>query len=402
MFRPAPSVRRLAVRAADLVLSTDRHTRIRVQQWALSGVVMQWQAFNLLGLALIYAALRSRASQRCQDPSLTQLQMLFGLANVMWCYAISMHARGATLYPLMLIFAFGAFQLRWKHIAGLTVVALGGVAVTMVLVHRVMPDRLDPMVDWANFLMVSIVLAGTAAVAARLGRLRVRLRRHRGQLEEALARIQEMASRDTLTGLFNRGHAEQTLVSEFERTQRGGQPLSVALIDLDHFKSINDRRGHAAGDAVLKAMAGLARSELRCIDLVARWGGEEFLVVLPNTTSDAALLGLQRLLEAVQRCRVALPGLPTDRSDASVGFSFSAGISAMLPGDSVDALLARADAALYRAKASGRSRIVVDDAGGASPLSLPSGGWSATPARATAADCSTGDAAPEANDPVLT
>lgn len=377
------SSRSLLDRWIRLAWSDDRHTRIRLQQWSLAagiylvgaglllllsirnvtsvGSVLAWMAFNWLGLAAIYAAIRSGASLRLADPSLTQAQMLFGVANVIWCYTISTAARGAMLYPLILIFTFGAFSLQWRRIAALTVVALASVGVAMWALHRAMPGVLDPTIDLSNFLSVSIILPGTAAVASTLARLRLKLRAQRAQLEDALSRIQDLASRDALTGLFNRRHAEMALQVEIERSARSGQPFTLALIDLDHFKTINDRYGHGAGDEVLKSFANTGMALIRSIDTLARWGGEEFLLLMPNTTADAAMVVAQRLRGAVARH-------PLAAGDALITYTLSAGLCEHRPGLGPVELLQQADGALYQAKSAGRNRVSVAPAEGVGPL----------------------------------
>jgi diguanylate cyclase (GGDEF)-like protein len=168
------------------------------------------------------------------------------------------------------------------------------------------------------------------------------------------------AAHDALTGLANRRAAAERLDAERRRALRRGEPLSVLLLDLDHFKRINDRWGHATGDRVLVAVAQVLREELRGIDLAVRHGGEEFLAVLPGTGAAQALEVAARLRERIARVRLSLPG-------ASLGFTASIGAATLLPGEGVANLVARADAALYAAKAAGRDRCVAAEARGEAP-----------------------------------
>lgn len=181
---------------------------------------------------------------------------------------------------------------------------------------------------------------------------RVQERTH--ALEEANLRLAEMSKTDSLTGLLNRRAFVAASERELHRATRGGQPCSVVMIDLDHFKDINDRHGHAAGDATLKAAASSLRSVVRGEDLMARWGGEEFILFLPNTDTDAAL----HLAEKARRALAATP--PADgRSPASVTGSF--GIAAHRDGRPLESTIAAADRALYRAKEDGRNRVTAEE-----------------------------------------
>ncbi len=162
------------------------------------------------------------------------------------------------------------------------------------------------------------------------------------------------ASTDDLTGVANRRSLMQRLALEFERVQhRPGYTCAVLAIDLDFFKQVNDRHGHAAGDAVLQHAAALMRRFIRQHDLVARSGGEEFTVLLPETGADETAALAERL-------RAGLQAQPALHQGRELPVTLSVGVSQVLPGDaSTDAVLARADAAMYQAKAAGRNRVCV-------------------------------------------
>lgn len=166
------------------------------------------------------------------------------------------------------------------------------------------------------------------------------------------AQLREQALRDALTGLHNRRYLFEVGPGLIELARRHRQPLSVALIDLDHFKSLNDGFGHSAGDAVLQRFAALLQRRLRRSDVLCRYGGEEFVVVMPDLEPDVAAETLARVHEAYQAERVE------DRRRLLPPGTFSAGIAAFpLHGDRLEHLLGRADKALYKAKANGRARI---------------------------------------------
>ncbi|MGH3008578.1 MAG: diguanylate cyclase [Gaiellaceae bacterium] len=153
---------------------------------------------------------------------------------------------------------------------------------------------------------------------------------------------------DALTEIPNRRALEETLVAEIARAQRFEHELAVVLLDLDHFKRTNDTHGHAAGDRLLREVARLLASSARQGDTVARWGGEEFVAVLPETSRDGALQLAERLRVAIGRVTLG-----------PIRASASCGVASLLAGDSTETLLAAADAALYRAKENGRGRTEV-------------------------------------------
>ncbi|MGE0714602.1 MAG: diguanylate cyclase [Alphaproteobacteria bacterium] len=168
--------------------------------------------------------------------------------------------------------------------------------------------------------------------------------------------LRRLATTDSLTGAATRRFFAAEVAREVERARRHGRPLSCLAIDVDHFKKVNDRYGHAAGDRVLQACVTLCRARLRAVDLLGRMGGEEFAVALPETPPAAALVVAERLRAAIQDTPVDNPGEPI-RVTASIG------VATLAPGEtSFDQVLARADKALYAAKNGGRNRTVVDGA----------------------------------------
>lgn len=164
--------------------------------------------------------------------------------------------------------------------------------------------------------------------------------------------LRELATRDDLTGIHNRRHTGQLLEQQQALHRRSGLRLSLALLDLDRFKSINDRFGHAGGDTVLTRFAAASRKTLRATDLLGRWGGEEFLVVMPQTSLEDAKTALQRVREAVAG---------VDFSDLSpdLRVTFSAGLVLLGDEETIAAAIRRADLAMYRAKKGGRDQVQI-------------------------------------------
>lgn len=170
------------------------------------------------------------------------------------------------------------------------------------------------------------------------------------ELQKTVEQMRLQATTDALTGVWNRGQSEEMARHEMARLHRYGHPLSMILVDIDHFKRVNDTWGHPAGDRVLKGFCDLTRTCLRSTDLLGRWGGEEFMILLPNT-------GLARAQLVAERTRLVLE----EYVFPEIGrVTASFGVVSCTPTDSLPSWFARADAALYRAKQSGRNQVETD------------------------------------------
>jgi diguanylate cyclase (GGDEF)-like protein/PAS domain S-box-containing protein len=172
-------------------------------------------------------------------------------------------------------------------------------------------------------------------------------------LKKAQADLQEQAVRDALTGLYNRRYLDETLERELARALREAQPVSFVILDIDHFKEVNDTFGHNEGDAVLQKLATLLLSHTRVDDIVCRYGGEEFLIVLPNVNAEIAF-------QVAERWRKSFVGLTMPLGHHEIKVTLSCGISEFpTDGDTKEDLILTADKALYRAKQTGRNRVVI-------------------------------------------
>ena len=243
--------------------------------------------------------------------------------------------------PLCYSSVFVFFPLRTALFASsATLLALTGpVVLAFATGHGARWDESFPV------LMTNLALAQLTYVLMLLAIARLRsdytLTTARAQL------LQTLAVTDPLTGLPNRRALNELLAAQVALARRGAQVLSVILIDVDHFKQINDQHGHAAGDSVLVQLAGLLQRQARISDSVGRWGGEEFLVVASATSISAVIELAERFRKAVAEAEFC-HGRPV---------TISLGLAQALPGDNIDLLLKRADSALYRAKRLGRNRI---------------------------------------------
>lgn len=175
-----------------------------------------------------------------------------------------------------------------------------------------------------------------------------------GQLKDLNESLQALSGLDFLTGLANRRSMMEALAAEQGRAGRSREPLAVLMCDVDHFKVVNDTYGHAVGDEVLRTLARTLHDALRRYDQCARWGGEEFLVLLPGTD-------LQGAQEVAEKLRREAGGIVVEASDGTrVSVTLSVGVAQLEAEESVDSVLRRADAAMYDAKRAGRDRVEVD------------------------------------------
>jgi diguanylate cyclase len=228
--------------------------------------------------------------------------------------------------------------------------------------------HLSPHTDWPATLVsvvsvsifMLIIADGAYSRAIKLHEAREQLRLSEQALKQQLneihtlqAQLSEQANRDPLTGLYNRRFFGSTLARELARCQRERQPLSMILIDIDHFKSVNDAYGHQAGDEVLKELAAMLNEQARASDVVCRYGGEEFLILLPNMPRDVAL-------KRAEQWRAAFAATTVLFEKARIQATLSVGI-AIYPdhGESPEELIRSADRALYVAKTEGRNRVDV-------------------------------------------
>lgn len=319
---------------------------------APAGPVRAWALFSLVGMGLAFWLVRSGWSRRLVDPSLTGPQMIYAIASGAWAYALVGPGRGGVFPILMVIMMFGMFQLPPRAVRNISIYAVAVFGAVMALMAWRQPLVYVPAVEFGHFIMVATMLPAASLLAGRLSRLRERHRAQKNRLAAALERIQELATRDELTGLINRRHMQELLQQEHRRSARSGQSFCVAMIDIDHFKAVNDRHGHAVGDEVLRAMARESQAAIRLSDVIGRWGGEEFVLLLSDTRVPSARSGVERMCGRVAGMSVLLAA-------GEVRITLSAGLAEHRAGETVAQTLDRADRALSEAKAQGRNRVVV-------------------------------------------
>lgn len=306
------------------------------------------QVLIAIGVFGFYVAMRSGWSQRFDDPALTSAQMAFAISMLALAHVLVPKLPGMLMMVTPMVLLFGAFTLtpiRCRQMGWFAVLMQG-----LVLGWSASPlgGSTHVQVDGMFFLVSAVVFPIVGILAGRLSTIRTQLRDQKRDLHEALRRNQLLARLDDLTGLPNRRHAQELLAYEERRAHRQQVPPSVCIIDIDHFKVINDTYGHAAGDDVLRLLAHQASTALRTTDLLARWGGEEFVLLMPETPLPEAAQLIERL-----RRHLAQPHI-WPRAELKV--TFSAGLASHLTNETMEHTIARADVALYQAKTQGRNR----------------------------------------------
>jgi diguanylate cyclase (GGDEF)-like protein len=313
--------------------------------WALGSYMMG----NCL---LFYALLRSGLNLRFSDPSLTLPQIMVAITCVVGAYAILEESRGATLMLLVLVLVFGLFNLTASQARLAAFFALVAQGLTMLAMNTLEPGRYPVRQEMIHFLFACTTLPTISLLAGQLSDLRARLRARKDELAVAVERIQTLATRDELTGLFNRRHMVETLDLQKKFSDRGGRVFCIGILDIDHFKRVNDTHGHGAGDEVLRNFAHAVQRELRESDVIARWGGEEFLLMLTECRVGQADAMMDRVREAVNSTLMC-------PEHADLHIRFSAGLAEQRFDEEVADTIERADQALYRAKRAGRNRTVL-------------------------------------------
>ncbi len=311
-------------------------------------------AYLLCGLTLIGFFLllsETGVNDRFEDHYLTLFQMA-GHVAIQLAFLLAVPQIGfAFISVLFLIFGFGALRMTSRQATiAWTLTTMG--LVPIFLFTRIpvgLPVGTD--IERLAAMLCFVLTIGQCAFVGLYGStLRKTLYQRSIELREANKRIEELAELDELTGSFNRRCIMRMLDEEIARASRGKTPCSIALIDLDLFKRVNDAYGHPTGDEVLRTFAITVFANIRNIDRFGRYGGEEFLLVLPDTPDSAAA----RLLD---RLRAIVAELDWSAFSQGMRITISAGVATFRPGETPDAFLARADSALYAAKARGRNRI---------------------------------------------
>lgn len=306
----------------------------------LGVMAMAW--FNVASVALwVGARLANRRGARSLAVSMLAFEVT---AHAVAAVSLVGWGSGFHYYLLALVpFVLYDDGIRNRHVVTMAVI-ISAIAVGLRVTADHNPANLSAEVlfylDAFNLAVPGLALA-VMAYWFRLSSM---------DIERQLA---ELAMTDPLTGAPNRRRAMETMASLRHRFERTRAPFSLLLVDLDHFKTINDRYGHDTGDAVLVATAERLCKELRTADMVARWGGEEFLIVLPDTELSGAVAVAEKLRAAIEASRIDCAEI-----DGGLSISITVGVATYLANQTLDECIGQADEALYRGKEQGRNRVV--------------------------------------------
>jgi diguanylate cyclase len=311
-------------------------------------------AYFLCGLTVIgfFAALsETNFSDRFEDHYLTVFQVVSHVAMQLGFLLAAPRIAFAFISVLFLIFGFGALRMTSRQATITWTLATTGLIAVFLFTDLPVGMPVGTQTERLAAMLCFVLIIGQCAYVGLFGStLRKTLYRRSIELKAAYRRIEELAEIDELTGAFNRRCIMRMLEEEIARAHRLNAPCAVALIDLDWFKRINDAYGHPTGDEVLRTFAITMFANIRGIDRFGRYGGEEFLLVLPDTTQQSAVGMLDRL-------RAIIAELEWNAFSAGMSVTMSAGVTVLHANENSDNVLARADSALYAAKAQGRNRI---------------------------------------------
>lgn len=315
-------------------------------------------AFN----AVVFVLIRSGASRIFSDPSLTIPQMLSAIALITALQHYAEEMRGAIISLYFMVMTFGVFALDRSKMIVMSAVVMS--AFTGLIVYEFIydPQHLVFALIVGQWSLLLLGLIWFVFVGGYIHNLQQRIREQREslrdshyrleeshqQLHGAMEKLAEIAVRDSLTGLYNRRHFIERLEEAIAIAERSQEPFYLALIDLDHFKQVNDLHGHQVGDEILIRFSALARQALRRSDVIARYGGEEFIVLFPEGSGDD-------IAEVLERLRETFATMPHDDLVSDLRVTLSAGLAGWRPEDDADSLTRRADDALYAAKHQGRN-----------------------------------------------
>jgi diguanylate cyclase (GGDEF)-like protein len=315
-----------------------------------------------IGVSILFAALvgavmwahASRWSLTRRDPTLFLPQQIY---TIVVALGVALVAPQIGFQPFATLFAISAFSFMAPNNRSLVISWIAIALAAAAVIFAVGTELAIPTSTLAGKALTSAVVFGLLArciwIAMFVRKLRGRLFEKNESLRKAMARIEALAKLDEVTGLPNRRGIVEALREQMALSGRHGFPLSLAYVDVDRFKQINDAHGHLVGDRVLKLVAGEAAAAIRESDLIGRFGGEEFLIILTGTT-------LRTAGEPLEKLRSRIAGCDWSAVDPTIRVTITLGVAQYSPGESMEALIRRADLALYRGKETGRNRVVLN------------------------------------------
>ena len=317
-------------------------------------LVAEFLVACLLINSVFWYLIHTGRNLKFRDPSMTSVQMIVSLLPPLWVMAFLDAGQARAIFLLIaivpMLFGILALSTRQFIMVGLWFCGLYGLLLLGLWVYR--PHVLNSELEILQTVAFLLVMAEITVIGGFISGLRGKLRQRNRELGAAMEQIRELVNVDSLTGVYNRRRLFEVIHEESSRYSRSPGSFSICLLDIDHFKQVNDTYGHQAGDIILKAVAQGVAGDLRTIDCFGRYGGEEFLIVLPQTPLDGARIKAERVL-----ARVASLKFPLIGDDFQV--TVSIGVAEYHNDETTDDTLQRADKALYEAKDAGRNIVRV-------------------------------------------
>ena len=361
-----------------IIPKNDRHQALRIRRffvgaasyllWFVLVLYCHYQGFIRLsfgwtlfgcgvasgGNCLLYLIFRTGLNKKFADPSLTFPQMaLAALAAMVGIYYTD-NIRGVMLVAYIVTILFGVFRFNIIQYLLFTVFSVVSYGTVIVLLLNNHPETITLQIEILQLVVFATVLTWFSMVGSYMRKIRKRLSATNYRLNNALSTIRELAIHDDLTQAYNRRQLFEELKREKAKADRNGSIFSIALFDLDHFKKINDTYGHLKGDDVLKHLIHSVRHEIREIDSISRYGGEEFVIIMSGTNAKGAEEFAYRIKNNIKNLK--FPGFTE-----SFRMTISTGITTYQPVESIDDLIARSDSAMYKAKSMGRNQVVIEN-----------------------------------------
>ncbi|MGC2087042.1 MAG: GGDEF domain-containing protein [Bradyrhizobium sp.] len=316
--------------------------------WVAAGYAAGGTAWT----ALMWAASELHLTDRFKDHYLTVPQSFGSIAIQLTAVYLAPEIGFYFVSIIFIVLGFGALRMSARQASAVWTFSAVGLTFLFICTDRPIAMPMATLTERQLALLCFVTALGRCAFTGLYGSsLREMLYKRGNELEEAHARIEELAQIDELTGVLSRRYIMRALNEEVARAQRNGMSCSVAIIDLDLFKRINDGYGHPVGDEVLRSFAVSVVANIRDVDRLGRYGGEEFLVILPGLPGDQAV-------DVVDRIRQIVRGMNWGAIGDGLAVTMSAGVAQLRADEAPDDVLARADVALYRAKDAGRDRVI--------------------------------------------
>ncbi|HJV01228.1 MAG TPA: GGDEF domain-containing protein [Burkholderiaceae bacterium] len=313
-------------------------------------VIINAIAIFAAGSAAIFGLFYSRVNLQADDKNLTAFMAACMILAMLWILYEAPATRMIFVPCALLVMMLSAFRLRQSVLLMMAVGTLAGFAATIALQYLQSATPIFPLLDVLQLLVLALTLPGFIVLGRRMRHLHRALYKASIKIEH----VQEDARRDALTGSYNRRYMMSALQQQKQLADDSDDYLCLAVIDLDHFKRINDEVGHLAGDEVLRTFARVAQQHLRKEDVFGRYGGEEFLLLMPSTILLDALNIVERIRD-LSEAQLWISAKLRQKATVSIG------VTQYIPGESILDLFSRADAAMYLAKTGGRNQVVVEE-----------------------------------------